>query len=134
MSCGRSRIPSGMLQQSQRVRDLGDVDHAAAEKRHFAAVLGGHIQNLLQPVNGGAEAGNHQPPLGAIENVFQPRPHGALAFGVAGTIHVGRIRHQQQHAALAVLGQGVQIEQLVVGGRRIHFEIAGVNDDARAAW
>ena len=64
------------------------------------------------------------------EHVLQARPHGAFAFGVAGTIDVGRIRHQQQHAALAVVGQRVQIEQLVVGGRRIDFEIAGVDDHA----
>ena len=45
-------------------------------------------------------------------------PHGALGFGVAGPVGIGRIRHQQQHAALAVIGEGVQIEQFVVGGRR----------------
>ena len=113
------------------MRDLGDVVHAAAEERHLAAIFGGHIQNLLQPVNRGAEAGDHQPPLGAIEDFFQARPHRAFAFGVAGPVDVGRIRHQQQHAALAVIGEGVQIEQLVVGGRGVHFEIAGVNDDAQ---
>ena len=119
------------LQQSQGVRDLGDVQHAAPEKRHLAAVIGGKIQNLLQTVDGRAEARNHQALLGAVEDVFQARPHGAFAFRIARAVDVGGIRHQQQYAALAVFGQRVQIEQLVVGGRGVHFEIAGVNDDAQ---
>ena len=130
MSCGRSKMPSGRLQQSERMRDFSDVIHAAAEERHFAAILGGHIQDLLQPVNGRTEAGDHQPPLGAIKDFVQARAHGAFAFGVARPVDVGGVGHQQQHAALAVFGEGVQIERLVVGGRGIHLEIAGVNDDA----
>ena len=39
MSCGRSRIPSGMRRNPSRMRDLGGVVHAAPEERHFAAVL-----------------------------------------------------------------------------------------------
>ena len=39
-------------------------------------------------------------------------------------------RQQQQHAALAVVGQGVQVEQFVVGGSGVDLEIAGVDDDA----
>ena len=51
-------------------------------------------------------------------------------FGVAGPVGVGGIGEQQQHAALAVIGQRVQVEQLVIGGGGIHLEIAGVDDDA----
>ena len=112
------------------MRDLGGVGHAAAEECHFAAVLMREVQDLLEPVNGGAEAGDHQAARRAHEQVLQSRPHRAFAFGVAGTIDVGRIRQQQQHAALAVLGQRVQVEQQVVGGRRIDFEIAGMDDHA----
>ena len=121
----------GNGEQAQIVRDLGGVVHAAAEERHLAAVLVREIQNLLQAVNGGAEAGDHQAARRAHEQILEARAHGAFAFGVAGPIDVGRIRHQQQHAALAVFGQRVQIEEHVVGGRRIDFEIAGVNDHAQ---
>ena len=65
-----------------------------------------------------------------IEDVFKAGPNSAFAFGVAGPVDVGRIRHQQQNAALAVLGERVQIEQLVVGRSRIDFEIAGMDDHA----
>ncbi len=112
------------------MRDLSDVEHAAAQKRDLAAVFRRNVQDLLQPVNGRAEAGNHQALLGAIEDVFETRADRAFAFRIAGAIDVGGIRHQQQYAALAVFGQRVQIEQLVVGGRRVHLEIAGVDDDA----
>ena len=67
----------------------------------------------------------------ANEQILEPRPHRALAFGIPGPVDVRRIRQQQQYAALAVFGQRVQIEQLVVGRRGIHFEIAGVNDHAQ---
>ncbi len=102
----------GNAQQSERMRDLGDVVHAAAEERHFAPVLGGQIQDLLQAMDGRAEARDHQPPLGAIENFVQPGAHGAFALGVAGPIDIGGIGQQQQHAALAVVGEGVQVEQV----------------------
>ncbi len=37
---------------------------------------------------------------------------------------------QGQHAALAVFGEGVQVESLVVEGGEIDFEVAGMNNDA----
>ncbi len=120
-----------MREQSQVVRDLGDVQHAASEKRHFPSVFRGQIQNLLQAVDGGAEAGNHHAARSADEQVFETRTHRAFAFGVAGTVHVGRIRQQQKHAALAVFRQRVQVEKVIVGGRGIDFEVAGVNDNAQ---
>ena len=90
--------------------DLGDVQHAAAEKRDFAAVFIRQIENLLKPMNGTAEAGDDQPALTADEQLFKTGPHRPLAFRIAGPIHIGRIRHQQQDAAFAVFGERVEIE------------------------
>ena len=90
--------------------------------REIEDLLERWIEELKQEITSAA--------LGAVEDIFQARPHGALALGVAGPVDVGRIGEQQQHAALAVIGQRVQIEQLVVGGRRIDLEIAGVDDHA----
>ena len=120
-----------MVSNPSSVRDFRHVQHAAAEKSDLAAVLGGEIQNLLQAVNGAAEAGDDQAPLAAREELFEARTDSALALGVAGPIDVGGIRQQQQHAALAIVGERVQIEQLVIGWRRIDLEIAGVNDHAK---
>ena len=124
----------GNREQAEIVRDLGHVQHAAAEKRDFAPVLGGEIQNLLQAMNGTAEAGNDEAPFRSAEQFFQARPDRALAFRVAGPVDVRGIGQQQQHAAFAVFGEGMQVEELVIGRRGIDFEVAGMNDDARAAW
>ena len=109
------------------MRDFGSVGHAAAEESYFAAVLMREIQNLLKAMNGGAEAGNDQAARRAHEQILEAWPHGAFALGVAGTIDVGRIRQQQQYAALAVLGKGVQVEQEVISGCGVDFEIAGMD-------
>ena len=46
------------------------------------------------------------------EHLVQPRTYGALAGRVAGAIDVGGILTEQQHAAFAVFGEGMQIEEL----------------------
>ncbi len=68
--------------------------------------------------------------LGVGENFVELAANRALAGRVAFALDVGGILKQRQHAVLAVLGEGVQVEKFVVGGRGIDFEIAGVNDDA----
>ena len=110
--------------------DFRNRNHAAADQCHFAAELVGQMQNLLQPMNRRTEAGDEQTVLGAVENIFETRADGAFGIRIARPVGVGRIGEQQQHAALAVVGEGVEIEELVVGGRRVDFEIAGVDDDA----
>ena len=59
------------------------------------------------------------------------RAHGAFARRVALALDVGRILEQRQHAFFAVFGEGMQVEQPVVGGRGIDLEIAGVDDHAQ---
>ena len=120
----------GNIEQAERVRDLGHRNHASAGERHAAAVFLRQVEHQLDAVNGRAEARHHDAPLAAIEDLLHARPHRALALGVAVAVAVGRIGKQQQHAALAVVGQRMQVEQFVVGGGGIHLEIAGVDDDA----
>ena len=103
------------IEQSVPVRDFRYRNHAAAHQRHFAAELVRKIENQLQAVNRRTEAGNEQPVLRPVENVFQARTHGAFGIRIARPVRIGRIGKQQQNAALAVIGQRVQIEQLVVG-------------------
>jgi len=69
-------------------------------------------------------------PSARLKTSSMRRPYGTLRFGVAGAVGVGGIGEQQQHAAFAVIGEGVQVEELVIGGGGIDFEVAGVNDDA----
>jgi hypothetical protein len=71
-----------------------------------------------------------EPPLGVGENFVELPSNRAFAGRVSLALDVGGILKQGQHAVLAVLGESVQVEKFVVGGRGIDFEIAGVNDDA----
>ena len=125
---GAQQDAVGNIQQAERVRDLGHRHHASANHRHAAVEFPRQIEDQLDAVDGGTEAGDHHPALGAVENLFHARADGALALGEAGAVGIGGIGEQQQDAALAVFGEGVEIEQLVIGGRGVHLEIAGVND------
>ena len=125
---GAQQDAVGNIQQAERVRDLGHRHHASANHRHAAAEFLRQIEDQLDAVDGGTEAGDHYPALGAVENLFHARADGALALGEAGAVGVGGIGEQQQDAALAVVGEGVEIEQLVIGGSGVDLEIAGVND------
>ena len=64
------------------------------------------------------------------KNFVKLAAHGALAGRVAFALNVGGILKQRQHALFAVFGKRVQIEQMIVGGRGIDFEVASVNDYA----
>src|SRR5690606_3261294 len=61
-------------------------------------------------------------------DVLKPGPHRAFTLRIAGTMDVCRIAQQEQDAPLAVIGERVEIEQLVVRRRRIYLEVAGVDD------
>ena len=76
------------------------------------------------------EAGDEQLALGARENLLEACTHRAFAWRVARALDVGRILEQRQHALLAVLGEGVQIEEPVVGRRGIDLEVAGMDQHA----
>src|SRR5438067_8383839 len=68
--------------------------------------------------------------LGAGNDFLELAAHGALAGRVSGALHVGAILKQRQYAFFAVLGEGVQIEEPIVGRCGIYVEIAGVDDDS----
>ena len=76
------------------------------------------------------EAAEEELLFGAREDLIEARLHGPLAGCVTGALDVGRILQQGEHAALAVLGEGMQVKGLAVGGRKIDFEVAGMDDDA----
>ena len=113
------------------LRDLGRLHHGAADQRDLASVLERQLHRQLDAMDGRREAGDEQLLPGAGEDFLEARAHRAFARRVAAALDVGRILEQRQHAFLAVLGEGVQIEEPVVGGRRIDLEVAGMNQDAQ---
>src|SRR5882762_1476423 len=122
--------PLGNLDITQIFGDLGGVLHGAAEKTDFAAVLPCHVYGQLDAVNGGREAGNEQTPLGADKHFFELAVDRTLARRVALALDVGGILQERQHPLLAVLGETVQVEEAVVGGRWIDLEVTGMQHHA----
>ncbi len=64
------------------------------------------------------------------ENFVELSSYCTLAGRVAFALNVGGILKEGEDAGFAVFGEGVQIEEMIVGGSGIDFEIAGVDDDA----
>ena len=81
-------------------------------------------------VNRRREARNKKPPLRVGEYFVKLAAHGALAGRVTLALNVSGILKQREHALLAIFGEGVQVEQMVVGGCGIDLEVAGMNDHA----
>ena len=127
---GMDQHALGNVDIAQVFRDLGGIVHGAADETDLAAVLARHVHRQLDAVNRRRETGDEQPPLGAGEDLVELAAHRALARRVALALHVGRILQERQHALFAVLGEGVQVEEAVVGGRRVDLEIAGMHHDA----
>src|ERR1700688_4700611 len=90
----------------------------------------GQFQGDTNAVNRRREAAEEQLLLGTREDLVQSRLYRPLAGGVAGAIDVGRVLEEGQHAPLAVLSKGMQVEGLAVRGREIDFEVAGVHNHA----
>jgi hypothetical protein len=94
------------------------VHHRAANDRDLAPVRPRQFHRNADAVDGRREAGEEELLLGLREDLVEPRNHGAFAGRVAGTLDVGRVLQQRQHAPLAVLGKGVQVEGLSSSGDR----------------
>ena len=112
------------------LRDLGALHHGAAEDDDFAAVLARQFEGDANAVDGRREAAEEELLLGLRKDFVEAGNDGAFAGRVAGALDVGRVLQKGQDAALAVFGEGVQVEGLVVERREIDFEVAGVDDDA----
>ena len=110
--------------------NLGGIVHGAAEECDLASVLVCELHREIDAVNGRREARDEKPALGVRENFVKFAANGAFTRRVPLALDVGGILKQRQHAVLAIFGKGVQVEEFVVGGRGIDFEIAGVDDDA----
>src|ERR1035441_8130466 len=120
----------GNLDITQVFGDLGRVVHGAAYETNLAAVVPRHVDGELDAVDRGREAGDEQAPLGADKYLFKLAADRALAGCVALPLDIGGILQQKQHTFFAVLGETVQVEEAVVGGCWVDFEVAGMQHNA----
>src|SRR5579862_5109472 len=112
------------------LRDLSALDHGAADDGHLAAMLAGEVERNADAVDGRREAAEEDFLFCVGEDFVEAGNDGAFAGRIAGTLHVGGVLQQGQHAALAVLSEGMQVEGLFVERREIDLEIAGMDHDA----
>ena len=123
------------MQITKFLGHLGIGDHAAAIHRDFAARLDGQVDDLLDTVNIGRKSRH--------DDALVPRPgkqaanplgDGLFRGGKAGTLGVGGICQQSQHAAAAVLGNGGEVGHGIPGKRGVvDLEVAGMDYDTRWA-
>src|SRR5581483_633895 len=116
------------LDVAQVFRDLGGTGHGAPDESYFPSMLPGQFDRQLDAMYGRRKAGDKEPLFSSREHLVELPPHRALAGRVAPALHVRGILKQRQHSFFAVLGKRVQVKQLVVRGRGIDLEVAGVNN------
>ena len=113
--------------------DLGGIVHGAAEEGDLAAMLVREFDRQIDAMDRGRKARDEQTALGVGENFVELASDSALAGCVSLALDVGGILKQGEDAAFAVFGKGMKVEEFVVGGRGIDFEIASVDDNAEGS-
>ena len=122
--------PGGDVEIAEVLRDLSAFVHAAAENGDLAAVCAGQFHGDADAVDGGRKATEEEALFGVGEDFVEARFDAPLGGSVAVPFDVGGVLQKSEDAALAVLGEGVQIEGLAVWRGEVDFEVAGVDDDA----
>ncbi len=128
---GMNDEPRRRVDVPEVLRDLGGLRHGAPHQRDLAVVLGSHLHRQLDAMNGRGKARDKKAVFGSREDVLETRAHRPLAGGVSLPLDIGRVLKERQHAAFAVLGKGMQIEEAIVRGRGIDLEVAGMNQDSQ---
>src|SRR6185369_10384842 len=121
----------GKIDVSEVLGNLRRFGHRSSNQCNLPVVLMSQFQRELDAVDRRREAGDEQPLLGALEDVVKSRTNCAFTGRIAGTLHIRRVLEQCQHTFLAVFGEGVEVEELVVGRRRIDLEVARMNNHAQ---
>ena len=112
----------------------GIVDHAAAAEGHLAAILHGEVDDLLDAVDVGREGRNDDAlVLRPGKQAADTGGHLLLGGGEAGTLRVGGVAQQSQHALLTVLRQSRKVGGAAGQRGVVDLEVAGLDDGAGRA-
>ena len=118
-------------QQSEALRGLGVVDHAAAHEGDVAIELRREIHEDLHAVDARGKHRHDDLAGRGREDLLEAVDDVAFRSGDAGPIDVGAVGKQREHALLAQFGQARQVRRLAVERRVIDLEVAGVDQHAR---
>jgi len=122
--------PARHAEGAQTQGRLRVAHHPAADKRHLAFKLIGHVHQDLHPEDGRGERRHDDLARRAAENFLEPGDDIAIGAGDARGVGVGAVAKQGEHALRAKLGEPVKIEALSIQGRLIDLEVARVDDHA----
>ena len=111
-------------------RQLRDVHHAAPHEADPPAKFDAQVDHLLDAVQVGGEHRDDDALVGVLEQAAERLGDLLFAHRVAGTLDVGGIRQQREHALIAPCGQRAQVRHLTVDGGVVDLKVAG--DDHRA--
>ena len=115
---------------AQPLRDLGVVDHPAADERHSAVELRREVDDDLHPIDARREGGDDDLAVCVGEDLLEGI--GYVDFGSRETaaVDVGAVGQQCQNTRRAELSQPVHVDALAVDRGLVDLEVAGVDDDA----
>ena len=109
---------------------------AAPAHQNTAAVFLRQFDNGLDAADMAGEQGDDDAPLGFAEDEVEVVAHLAFRLGAPLVLHVGRVGHEQAHAA--VLGKACEIGAGIVGvfsqRSRVELEVPGVDDLAHGRF
>ena len=112
-------------------RELDVRRHAAADEHGLAVEARRRRENHLRPVEIACEGRDYDAPvLIEAEETLEGLPDDLLRRRGAGTLDVRRVGHQQKHALVPEARESAVVGPVAVRGRRVEFEISGVDDDA----
>ena len=77
------------------------------------------------------EAGDHDPTLRPREHLLEVRSDHPLRRGEAGTVRVGGVAAEQQHAFAAELGEPLHVGRLAVNRSLVELVVAGQQHNAQ---
>ena len=113
---------------AQRAPDVDVLAHRAPDERHLAVERRRRVDDLLDAVDVRGEAGDHDPPLAALEDALEVGADHRLARGEAGAVGVRGVAAQQQQALAAELGQAGDVRRRAADRRLVELVVAGEED------
>ena len=118
----------GQFQVAQPLGNLHIVAHRPAGDRQFAPVFGRRIPYLLNTRNQRGKAGHNHPPLRLAEQIVEGGGNHLFRRRPAGTLSVGAVGQQSQHAALRELGQLGKVRRPVVYRGVVKLVVTGMHN------
>ena len=114
------------MQEAELGGDPHVADHGAADEGDLAPGLLSRVEDLLDPVDVAAEAGDDDAPFGMPEDLVDGRRDLELRGGEAGHVGVRRVGEEQVDTLLPQPGEGTQIGDPTIERQLVHLEVTGV--------